>query len=132
MTLPKKKDAYTFADYLAWDGEGRIEIMDGQLIMMAPPSRIHQKVAGKIYAQLENFLEGKKCEAYIAPFAVRLFDIENDAPENVQTVYEPDISVICDKSKLDEHGCKGAPDMVLEVLSPSTIKHDFLYKMQHF
>lgn len=132
MALPKEKNAYTFADYLAWDGEGRIEIMDGQLIMMAPPSRLHQKISGEIFRQLANFLEGKKCEVYVAPFAVRLFENERDLPESVQTVFEPDISVICDKNKLDEYGCKGAPDMVIEVLSPSTMKHDLLYKMQRY
>lgn len=132
MALPKEKEIYTFADYLAWDGEGRIEIMDGRLIMMAPPSRLHQKINGEIFRQLANFLEGKKCEVYAAPFAVRLFEDTEDMPENVQTVFEPDISVICDKDKLDEHGCKGAPDMVVEILSPSTFKHDFLYKMLHY
>lgn len=130
MALPKKKDAYTFADYLAWDGEGRIEIMDGQLIMTAPPSRIHQKISGEIFRQLANFLEGKKCEVYAAPFAVRLFEDEKALPEDVQTVFEPDISIICDKNKLDDHGCKGAPDMIVEILSPSTAKHDLFFKMR--
>lgn len=132
MALPKEKNAYTFADYLAWDGEGHIEIMDGQLIMMAPPSRLHQKISGEIFRQLANFLEGKKCEVYAAPFAVRLFEGERDLPESVQTVFEPDISVICDKNKLDEHGCKGAPDMVIEILSPSTAKHDLFFKMHRY
>lgn len=132
MALPKKKDSYTFADYLAWQGEGRIEIMDGQLIMMAPPSRIHQRISGEIFRQLANFLEGKKCEVYAAPFAVRLFEHEKDLPENVQTVFEPDISIICDKNKLDDRGCKGAPDMIIEILSPSTAKHDVFFKMWRY
>lgn len=132
MALPKKKDAYTFADYLAWDGEGRIEIMDGQLIMMAPPSRIHQEISGALFAQLYNFLDGKKCRVYAAPFAVRLFEESDSTPEDIQTVFEPDISVVCEMDKLDEHGCIGAPDMIVEILSPSTLKHDLFFKMQRY
>lgn len=132
MALPQQKSVYTFADYLAWENDGRIEIMDGQLIMMAPPSRLHQKISGEIFRQLANFLEGKKCEVYAAPFAVRLFEDEGNLPEDVQTVFEPDISVVCDKNKLDERGCKGAPDMIVEILSPSTAKHDLFYKMRRY
>lgn len=132
MALPQQKSVYTFADYLAWENDGRIEIMDGQLIMMAPPSRLHQKISGEIFRQLANFLEGKKCEVYAAPFAVRLFEDDGKLPEDVQTVFEPDISVVCDKNKLDERGCKGAPDMIAEILSPSTAKHDLFYKMRRY
>ena len=67
---------------------------------------------------------GKSCEVFPAPFAVRLFEQDGDSPEDVGTMVEPDISVICDKSKVDEHGCKGAPDLVVEVLSPSTMRND--------
>lgn len=129
MALPQESGTYTFADYLEWDGEGRIEIMDGQFIMMAPPSRIHQEISVELTRQLANYLEGKNCKVYHAPFAVRLFEGKDDAPEDVQTVFEPDISVICDKSKLDDNGCKGAPDLVMEILSPSTARHDLFYKM---
>lgn len=132
MALAKEKEIYTFADYLAWDGESRIEIMDGQLIMMAPPSRLHQEISGEIFAQLHNFLDGKKCRVYAAPFAVRLFEENDSIPEDIQTVFEPDISVVCDMSKLDEHGCKGAPDMVVEILSPSTAKRDLFFKMWQY
>lgn len=132
MALPQKKKKYTFADYLSWNGEGRIEIMDGQIIMLAPPARIHQEISVALTSQLFVFLEGKNCKVYAAPFAVRLFELEDDTPEDVQTVFEPDISVICDKNKLDDHGCKGAPDMVVEILSPSTAKHDLLFKMLQY
>ena len=79
--------------------------------------------------QLANFLEGKKCKVYPAPFAVRLFEKDGDTPEDVDTMVEPDISVVCDHDKLDKHGCKGAPDLVVEVLSPSTRRHDRLIKL---
>ena len=127
MPLPKE-ERYTLADALSWDEQERIELIDGSLVMMAPPSRSHQKISMELSRQLANFLEGKKCEIYAAPFAVRLFEKAGDRPEDVGTMVEPDISVICDKSKLDEHGCKGAPDMVIEVLSPSTQRHDRLTK----
>lgn len=132
MALPQENRTYTFADYLDWNGEGRIEIMDGQFIMMAPPSRIHQEISVELTRQLANYLEGKKCKVYHAPFAVRLFAGKDDAPEDVHTVFAPDISVICDKSKLDDRGCKGAPDMVIEILSPSTARHDLSHKMRRY
>lgn len=125
MALPAEKERYTFADALAWDDGERAELIDGEIYLMAPaPSRPHQKVSGEIFRQLANYLEGKKCEAYSAPFDVRLFEQDGDAPEDVDTVVEPDISVVCDPSKLDDIGCKGAPDLVMEILSPSTTRHD--------
>lgn len=129
MALPAEKARYTFADILAWDEKERAEIIDGEIVMMAPPSRIHQKISMELSRQLANYLEGKKCEVYPAPFGVRLFEEDGDTPEDVDTLVEPDISVVCDKNKLDEHGCKGAPDMVVEVLSPSTQRHDQLVKL---
>ena len=96
---------------------------------MAPPSRTHQEISGALFAQLYNFLDGKKCRVYAAPFAVRLFERDGEAPEDVDTMVEPDLSVVCDSNKLDKHGCKGAPDLVIEILSPSTRRHDRLIKI---
>lgn len=96
--------------------------------MMASPSRSHQAASIALASQLYQFLVGKPCEAYTAPFAVRLFEGAGDAPESVDTVVKPDVSVICDPIKLDEHGCKGAPDLVIEILSPSTQRHDRVTK----
>lgn len=127
-----EKARFTYADYLTWDENERIELLDGSPVMMAPPSRMHQKISMEISRQLANYLEGKKCEVYAAPFAVRLFETEEDTPENVKTVFEPDITVVCDKNKLDGHGCKGAPDMVIEILSPSTARHDRLVKLGEY
>ena len=130
MALPAKKERYTFADCLDWGEDERIEIVNGEAVMMAPPSRVHQKISGEIFRQLANYLEGKKCEVYSAPFGVRLFEQAGDAPEDVDTMVEPDISVVCDRSKIDKHGCKGAPDLVVEILSPSSLRTDRLIKLR--
>lgn len=129
MALPAEKQRYTFADVLAWDENERAEIIDGKPVMMAPPSSTHQEISMEIARQLANFLEGKRCKVYPAPFGVRLFEKDGEAPEDVDTMVEPDISVVCDKSKIDQHGCKGAPDLVVEILSPSTQRHDRLVKL---
>lgn len=127
MPLPKE-ERYTLADVLTWDETERVELIDGAPVMMAPPSRIHQKISAELGRQLGNYLEGKKCEVYAAPFAVRLFEKAGDRPEDVDTLVEPDLSVICDPGKLDDMGCKGAPDLIIEILSPSTQRHDRLTK----
>lgn len=128
MALPVKKERYTFADILAWGESERIEIVNGEAVMMAPPSSRHQEICFEIGRQLGNFLEGKRCKVYPAPFGVRLFEEDGNRPEDVDTIVEPDISVVCDKGKIDQHGCKGAPDLVVEILSPSSLRHDRLVK----
>lgn len=128
MALPAEKEWYTFADVLTWAEDDRIELIDGEAFMLATPSTNHQLISGALFAQLYNFLEGKKCRVIPAPFAVRLFEKEGDSPEDVDTVVEPDISVVCDRDKLDGKGCKGAPDMIIEILSPSTHRHDRITK----
>ena len=128
MPVPAPKDRYTFADCLTWGENERIEIINGEAVMMAPPSRVHQEVLMELSAQIHAYLSGKKCKVYPAPFAVRLFEKDGDTPEDVDTMVEPDISVVCDSSKLDDFGCKGAPDLVIEILSPSTMRHDRVVK----
>ena len=123
MALPQEK-GYTLADALDWDEHDRIELIYGDPVMMAPPVRIHQKISRELFGQLYQYLKGKKCEVYSAPFAVRPFEEDGDCPEDVDTLVEPDISVVCDPGKLDDLGCKGAPDLVIEILSPSTRRHD--------
>ena len=130
MALPAEDKRYTFADVLTWDESDRIEIINGEAVMMAPPSRIHQKILTALFGQLYDYLKGKKCEVYPAPFGVRLFEENGDYPEDVDTMVEPDLSVICDPDKLDDHGCKGAPDLVIEILSPSTRRHDRMTKFR--
>lgn len=128
MERPVEKEYYTFADYLSWDEHDRIELINGEPYMMAAPMRIHQQISGALFAKVYDFLEDKPCEVYSAPFGVRLFEKENDTPDKVDTVVEPDIVIVCENSKLDEYGCKGAPDMIMEILSPSTIRNDRITK----
>lgn len=129
MILPAKKEQYTFADVLRWDEKERFEIIGGNAYMIAGASPRHQDISAQLTHQLLSFLEGKRCKVYPAPMDVRLFEQNGDAPEDVDTVVQPDISVVCDPSKIDQRGCKGAPDMIIEILSPSTRRHDRLVKL---
>ncbi|GHV88469.1 hypothetical protein AGMMS50267_08290 [Spirochaetia bacterium] len=120
---------YTYADFLEWDESIRAEIIDGDIYMMATPLTEHQRILGELFLIIGNFLKGKPCRAFPAPFGVRLFpkdDLSDD------TVVEPDIVVVCDSSKLDHRGCNGAPDLVIEILSPSNRSHDQLVKFQKY
>lgn len=127
MPLPME-ERYTLADALTWDESERIELIDGVPYMMAPPVREHQRILMELARQIGNYLTEKKCEVYPAPFAVRLFEQADEDPRNVNTMVEPDISVVCDPDKLDKIGCKGAPDFIVEILSPSSLRHDRLTK----
>ena len=118
------KKIYTVKDIYSLPDGQRAELINGDLYMMAPPSRLHQQIAGEIYRQTANHIAENKgrCKAYIAPFAVFL-----DADDKTYT--EPDISVVCDESKLDDRGCNGAPDWIVEVVSPSSRKMDYMVKL---
>ena len=110
--------SYTYADYFSWKFEERVELIKGKIFRMSPaPNRMHQKLAGYIYRKMGNFLEGKPCDVYTAPFDVRIPRKSKDDKEII-TVLQPDVCVICDLEKLDFRGCIGAPDIVVEVLSP--------------
>ncbi len=109
---------YTYADYLKWNFKERVELIKGKLFKMSPaPNRMHQGLSSIIHNELYNHLKGKRCKVYSAPFDVRLPRKTND-DKDVTTVVQPDICVICDESKLDFKGCIGAPDVVVEILSP--------------
>ena len=115
---------YTYRMYCEMDDDGvRYEIIDGVPYMMAAPSRQHQKVLGEVYLKLGNFLQGKKCEVYLAPFDVRLA-IYGEVGDDVINVVQPDVMVFCDSSKLDDKGAIAAPDIAIEILSPSSAKND--------
>jgi Uma2 family endonuclease len=120
---------FTYKDYLQWDDDRRWELIDGIAFNMTPaPSRKHQQVSMELAVQIANFLKGKQCEVYAAPFDVRL--PEKDEPDDeIKTVVQPDISVICDKTKLDDRGCRGAPDLIIEIVSPFTARKDLKDKM---
>ena len=130
MSLPKRRDdhRHTYADYRAWPTDERWELIDGTAYAMGPaPLRLHQKVLLQLARQAADALEGKTCEAYIAPFDVRL-PKGDEQDEALDTVVQPDLSVVCDPAKLDDKGCRGAPDWIVEVLSPATASHDHLTK----
>ena len=130
MGLPRR-DAqhHTYADYLAWPADLRYELINGVAYLMTPaPSRPHQEIVGEIHRQVANALQGKACRAYVAPFDVRL-PKAGQADEDTDTVLQPDVLVVCDRRKLDERGMRGAPDWVVEVLSPATASHDQTLKL---
>lgn len=115
---------YTIEDiYALPDGE-RAELIDGQIYSMVPPGWTHQRICGEVYYDIKTYIKNHngKCEALPAPFAVFL-------NEDDKNYLEPDISVICDKSKLDERGCHGATDWIIEIVSPSSKPRDYIKKM---
>ena len=109
---------WTYADYKAWElkPRERYEIIYGEAYAMSAPNTSHQAMLTEVVRQFANFLVGKPCKVYPAPFDVRLF-YKKDESDN--TVVQPDVSVICDAKKLGKEGCRGAPDLVAEILSPS-------------
>ncbi len=128
MTPMPQEKKYTYADLLEWPEDARYELIDGEPRLLSAPSRVHQEISIAIASQLYLFLKDKKCRAYSAPFDVRLFQQEEDAPYDVDTVVQPDIAVICDPEKLNDLGCRGAPDLIVEILSPATRRYDRLIK----
>lgn len=128
MTALPQERLYTYADILAWDNGSRYELYGGQLVALASPSSVHQEISMELSTQLHTYLKGKKCKVYAAPFDVRLFEESGGSPEDVDTVVQPDITVVCDLEKIDQKGMHGAPDLVIEILSPSTAQYDMLWK----
>ena len=120
MPTPMQNERYTYADYCAWDGSERWELIAGIPYAMSPaPNWRHQGISMNLGRNLGNFLKGKPCKVFAAPFDVRL----NAAYED-DIVVQPDLVVICDRSKLSGTGYSGIPDLVIEILSPSTARHD--------
>jgi len=125
---PNKDVKYTYKDYINWSDEESWEIIDGTLYNMSPaPTRRHQKISGELFAAIHSYLKDKTCEVYSAPFDVRL-SINNENDDDITNVVQPDISVICDLMKLDDKGCNGSPDLIVEIVSPSTLKKDLKEK----
>ena len=121
---------YTYADYLTWLDDKLRELIDGIVHFFASPVRIHQEVSHKLNYLFSEFIYKRrgKCQIYYAPFAVRL-PVDNSTDDNkIYNVVLPDICVVCDPSKLDDKGCIGAPDLIVEILSPSTAKTDWTKK----
>lgn len=121
---------YSYADYLSWDFEEMVELIKGKIFRQAAaPRRIHQEVSLKVARLIADFLEGEKCKTFIAPFDVRL-PVHSKRNEEIFTVVQPDICVVCDMDKLDEMGCVGAPDLIIEILSPSNNQKELINKYE--
>jgi len=118
---------YTYREYRSWGEDVHCELIDGIPYMMASPGVWHQRVAREVFGQLWDWLKGKKCEVFAAPFDVRLFPPrDGEDGESDKTVVQPDVLVVCDREKLsDGKACKGAPDFVAEVISKGTKGKDF-------
>ncbi|WP_156801931.1 Uma2 family endonuclease [Desulfurispora thermophila] len=121
---------YSYADYLTWSDDQRWELIDGIPYNMTPaPSTLHQRVSARLLVAFATYLQGKPCEVFAAPFDVRLAESADDA--QTFNVVQPDLVIICDSRKIDERGCQGAPDLVVEILSPGqAARRDRLEKYQ--
>jgi Uma2 family endonuclease len=122
---------YSYADYLTWQLEESVELIKGKIMAMSPaPNRKHQTVAGNLFLNLGNYFKQHACQVYVAPFDVKLYDRRKSelSDREVFSVVQPDLCVICDKDKLTEQGCDGAPDWIIEVLSPGNSRKEVRLK----
>jgi len=122
---------YSYADYLTWQFDDAIELIKGKILAMSPaPGSEHQGISWRLSGSLFNFFKNKPCRVYAAPFDVRLFDLKKStvANQDIYSVVQPDLSVICDKTKIDAKGCLGAPDWIIEILSRGNSKTDMQLK----
>lgn len=120
---------YSYASYLRWKFEERVELIKGKIFPMSAPNTKHQVCTGNIFLALHQFLKAKQCRVFISPFDVR-FPGKSLADQDVFTVLQPDICVVCDDRKLDDKGCIGAPDIVVEVLCPGNNRKDLDFKFK--
>ena len=128
MSLPKEEREYTYSDYLSWTKAERVEIIHGTPYLKAAPSRLHQEILSELHRQIANYLVDKNCKVYPAPFAVALDLSQTENEKDIKNVVEPDITIVCDEEKLDDRGCMGSPDMIIEITSPSTARRDKIEK----
>jgi len=128
----KLEELFTYGDYRTWSDDERWELIDGVPYCMSPaPKVVHQGILMELGTQFATWLRGKPCKVFPAPFDVRLPE-QNESDDDVTTVVQPDLTVICDKGKLDDAGCRGAPDLVVEILSPSTAQKDLKIKFARY
>lgn len=121
---PAQEKVYTEEDYYNLPEDVRAELIDGRIYYQAAPNRKHQRISGELYTIINNYIKSRKgsCQVYAAPFAVKLF-------KDRKNIVEPDISVICDRDKLTDRGCTGAPDWIIEIVSPGSSSHDYIRKL---
>jgi Uma2 family endonuclease len=122
-------EGFTYGDYLGWEGPERFQIINGEAFMMASPTVEHQAISGEIFLRIGEFLRGKPCRVFTAPLDVRLFPAEDKSDT---TVVQPDILVICDGAKLSRNSVDGAPDLVIEILSPSNSQKEMFLKFESY
>lgn len=115
---------YTYADYYQWRFLERLELLRGRIFRLAAANTLHQRLVMKLGFGLYDFLKGKTCQAFIAPFDIRLPVKNKRKDDQITTVVQPDVCVVCDPTKVDERGVCGAPDLIIEVLSPSNSQYD--------
>lgn len=122
--------SYSYADYLTWKFKERVELFKGKIFRMSPaPNVLHQQVSMRLTKRLLPALNDKPCSLFSAPFDVRLYDSKKSKRnEDVFTVVQPDLCLICDPNKLDDHGAIAAPELVIEILSPGNSKKEMKYK----
>ena len=124
------KGSYTYADYLLWNFKERVELIKGKIFKMSPaPSRSHQEISWLLARQLDKVFHKSSCKMYSAPFDVRLINFKESSSDNqIITVIQPDLCVVCDTNKLDEKGCIGAPDLIIEIVSPGNSNREMTIK----
>lgn len=122
---------YTYADYLLWEFKERVELIKGKIFKMSPaPGTTHQKISRELSLRIFSFFDQSNCEAFSAPFDVRLPLIRDTSVSETYTVVQPDLCIVCDHKKLDERGCAGAPDLIVEILSPGNSKKEMREKFE--
>ncbi|HZE86188.1 MAG TPA: Uma2 family endonuclease [Puia sp.] len=127
---PDPSVTYTYADYMSWKFKERLELFRGKIFKMGAPNTLHQVVGGILYNELYNYLKGKVCRAFVAPFDIRL-PMKNRKKDNeITTVVQPDVCVVCNTAKVDSRGVCGAPDLVIEILSPGNSKKELRDKYE--
>jgi Uma2 family endonuclease len=128
----KQEERFTYGDYLTWDDDQRWELIDGVPYNMSPaPTVRHQAISRELLTEFALHLRGNSCQVFAAPFDVRLPELD-ESDDLVETVVQPDLSVVCDRTKLDDAGCRGAPDLIVEILSPSTAHKDQKVKFDRY
>ena len=121
--------SYTYADYLTWEGPERYELINGEVFQMASPSVVHQGILMALSGKFDYWLQGKPCQVFASPLDVRLFPKEDNSDT---TVVQPDLLVVCDKGKLGKGSVNGAPDLVIEIVSPSNSYKGMFYKFHYY
>lgn len=122
---------YSYADYLTWQLDETVELIKGKIMAMSPaPNLKHQRISRNMLRPIDNYLRHKRCEVFVAPFDVKLYTSKKSklTDQEVFSVVQPDLCVICDPEKLTEQGCNGAPDWIIEVLSPGNSKKEMRLK----